>query len=300
MTDNPPTLGRKFLAAAVNLSSTSDEEANWRDAKIQIDRAVQQGARFVATPENTNFLGPHEVKVQRAETLEGATCQRFAELAARHRIHLLLGSFNEKSNEPSRCYNTSVFFGPDGAILGTYRKLHLFDVDLSEEVRFLESLTCKPGSDVACVSSGLGRMGLTICYDLRFPELYRKLLDLGAQILCVPSAFTMSTGKDHWRVLLRARAIETQCWVIAPAQCGHHDDDGLRHSYGHSMIVDPWGVVRAEIGDDPGIALAEVDLELLASIRRGLPVSEHRRLGLGELPEADTPCETDTPCEADH
>lgn len=288
MCNSPLPIDNRFLAAAINLTATSNEKANWQNARTLIERAAQLGARFIATPENTNFLGPHSIKVERAETLEGATCQRFAELAAKHGVHLLLGSFNERSADPARCFNTSVLFGPDGAILGTYRKLHLFDVDLSDEVRFFESETCMPGSKITCVETGLASVGLSICYDLRFPELYRQLVDLGARILCVPSAFTMSTGKDHWRVLLRARAIETQCWVIAPGQCGEHDDNGLRHSYGHSMIVDPWGVVRAELGDTPGIALAEVDLAMVEQVRRGLPMVDHRRFNPLEFTQKQT------------
>ncbi len=280
MTPNPGPLSNRFLAAAINMTSTSDEEANWNSARSLIEKAASHGARFIVTPECTNYLGPHPRKVELAETLEGTTCQRFSDLAARLRLHLLLGSFNEKSHETDRCYNTSVLFGPDGAILGTYRKLHLFDVDLSPEVRFFESATCRPGKEISCIETALGTIGLTICYDLRFPELYRRLLDLGAQLLCVPSAFTMATGKDHWHVLLRARAIETQCWLIAAGQCGEHDDEGLRHSYGHSVIIDPWGVVRAELGEEPGIALAEVDLAAVQRVRDGLPMTQHRRLGV--------------------
>ena len=269
----------RFLAAAVQLSSNSDAEASTADAERLISLAAERGARFVATPENTNFLGPHDRKVELAESLEGPTCTRFAELAARCGIHLLLGSFNERAvGESERCFNTSVLFGPDGAVLGVYRKMHLFDVDLSDDVRFFESSTCVPGDEISCVATGLADFGLSICYDLRFPELYRQLLDRGAQVHCVPSAFTMTTGKDHWHVLLRARAIETQCWVIAPAQCGEHDDQGLRHSYGHSLIIDPWGTVRAEAGDTPGLAMAEVDLDQVETTRRGLPMASHRRI----------------------
>lgn len=267
-----------FLAAAVQLNCTSNEEANWDSARSLIERAAGYGARFVATPENTNYLGPHDEKVRRAEPLDGPTCQRFADLARRLGIHLLLGSFNEKSDEPQRCYNTSVFFGPDGGILGTYRKLHLFDVDVPGGVRFAESDTCKPGSEIAVVDIPLGRIGLSICYDLRFPELYRRMVDQGAQILMIPSAFTLATGKDHWEPLMRARAIECQCYVIAPAQHGEHDDAGLKASWGHAMIVDPWGLPMATASDGPGLALAEIDLERVEKVRRAIPVARHRRV----------------------
>lgn len=268
----------RFLAAVVQLSSTSDEEANWRSARSLVERAAACGASFVATPENTNFLGPHDEKVRRAEPLDGPVCRRFGELAAGLGIHLLLGSFNERSEEPGRCYNTSVLFGPDGATLATYRKIHLFDVDVSPEVRFLESETVVPGDRPVVVSTALGRFGLSVCYDLRFGELYRRLTSDGAEILTVPSAFTLTTGRAHWYPLLRARAIENQCYVIAPAQHGHHDDDGLRESYGHALIADPWGQVVAAASDGPGVALAEVDLGRVAEVRRAIPVADHRRL----------------------
>jgi predicted amidohydrolase len=277
-------MSARFVAAVVQLTSTSDEAANWDAARGLIERAAALGARLVATPENTNYLGPHEEKVRRAEPLDGPTVGRFADLARRLAIHLLLGSFNERSDEPSRCYNTSVLLGPAGQVLAAYRKLHLFDVDVPGGVRFSESATCKPG-DPADPSHGLvvadtplGRLGLTICYDLRFAELYRRLADLGADLLAVPSAFTLATGKDHWEPLLRARAIENQCFVLAPAQHGRHDDGGLRESYGHAMIVDPWGLPLATAADGPGLAIAEIDLERAARVRRAIPVRQHRRL----------------------
>ena len=277
----------RFVAAAVQLTSTSDEAANWEAAQGWIERAAARGASLVATPENTTYLGPHEEKVRRAEPLDGPAVGRFAALARRLGIHLLLGSFAERSDEPSRCYNTSVLLGPDGGVLAAYRKLHLFDVDVPGGVRFAESATCKPGElggpgdphrGLVVAATPLGRLGLTICYDLRFAELYRRLADLGADVLTVPSAFTLATGKDHWEPLLRARAIENQCWVLAPAQHGRHDDGGLRESYGHAMIVDSWGLPVAEASDGPGLAIAEIDLERSQRVRRAIPVRQHRRL----------------------
>jgi predicted amidohydrolase len=266
------------LAAVVQLNSTSDVAANWRSAEALIERAAGLGASLVATPENTNYLGPHDEKVRRAEPLGGPTVSRFADLARRLEIHLLLGSFNEASDQPGKCRNTSVLLGPEGAVLAVYRKIHLFDVDLSDAVRFTESATVEPGDRVVAVATPLGRIALSICYDLRFPELYRRLAAEGAEILMVPSAFTATTGKDHWEPLLRARAIENQCYVLAPAQHGRHDDAGLRESHGHSMIVDPWGHVVARASDGPGLAIAEIDLGRVAAVRRALPVAAHRRL----------------------
>ncbi len=267
-----------FTAAVVQLSCSSDQERNLSSAESLIERAAAAGARFVATPENTNYLGPHDEKVRRAEALDGPTCSRFAELARRLGIHVLLGSFNEKADEKLRCYNTSVLFGPDGERLALYRKIHLFDVDVSDEVRFRESDTIVPGERISVTPTELGAIGLSVCYDLRFPELYRALVDAGAEIIAVPSAFTLTTGKDHWYPLLRARAIETQCFVLAPAQVGRHDDQGLRHSYGHSLIIDPWGQVIASVSEGEGIALAPIDLTHVTRVRAAIPVSQHRRL----------------------
>ncbi len=272
MTDGP------FLAAAVQLGCTSDMRANLEAAGALVRRAAGYGARLVATPENTNFLGAHEDKVARAEPLDGPTCTLFSSLAQELGIHLLLGSFNEKSRYPGRCHNTSVLFGPDGRRLAVYRKIHLFDIDLSDAVRFRESDTVAPGLDVVVAATGLGRIGLSICYDLRFGELYRALRARDADILAVPAAFTLTTGRDHWEPLLRTRAIETQCYVVAPAQHGRHDDGGLRESFGRALIVDPWGTVLATAADGPGLALAEIDPARVRRIREAMPVHAHRVL----------------------
>jgi predicted amidohydrolase len=270
-----------FLAAAVQMTSTSDVAGNFAQVEALVARAAAAGASFVATPEATDYLGPHDRKVALAEPVGGPSSQRYAELAARHGMWLLIGSVAERGDD-RRCYNTSLLFGPDGALVATYRKLHLFDVDVPGGVRFQESATTLPGDAVVTAATPLGTLGLSICYDLRFPELYRALRDGGADILCVPSAFTARTGKAHWLPLLQARAIETQCFVVAPGQVGEHDDGGLRASHGHTVIVDPWGEVAAMVGDGPGLALAEIDLGRLARIRAGIPVAHNRRLPLDE------------------
>jgi len=261
-----------FTAAAVQLNSTSDEQANWEQARALIERAAAHGARFVATPEYTNYLGPHDEKVRRAEPLDGPTCRRFGDLARGLGLYLLLGSFNERSDEERRCFNTSVLFGPRGEILATYRKIHLFDVDVTAG-RFAESTTCKPGDAPVVVATELGVLGLSICYDLRFPELYRQLTHAGATILTVPSAFTFYTGAAHWEPLLRARAIENQAYVVAPNQSGkspHGFPD-----YGNSMIVDPWGVIVARASEGEQVILAELDPERVARVRREMPCQLH-------------------------
>ena len=266
-----------FLAAVVQIQATSNQVKNLATTEALIRTAASRGARLIATPENTNFLGPHDRKVNEAETLSGETCTLFSNLARELDVHLLLGSFNEKSNEAARCYNTSVLFANDGQILASYRKVHLFDVDVEDGVRFKESETTVPGEELCAVPTPLATLGLTICYDLRFPGVYQSLCDQGAQVLTVPSAFTLMTGKDHWYPLLRTRAIENQAYVLAPAQWGEHDDNGLRHSYGHSLIIDPWGQVIASVPTGEGVAIAEIDLDRVRRVRESMPVCEHRR-----------------------
>ena len=267
-------------AAVVQLSCGSDVEHNLGRAFEWVRAAAADGATLVATPENTTYLGPHDRKVGLAEPVDGPTHRRFAALAAELGITLVVGSVVERAADPQRTYNTSLVFGPDGALLATYRKLHLFDVDLTGVggPRFTESARTVPGDAVVACDTPAGRLGLSVCYDLRFPELYRRLRDDGARILTVPAAFTVPTGRAHWHVLLRARAIENQCWLLAPAQWGTHDDEGLRESYGHALVVDPWGRVAAELAEGEGYALAEIDLGQVDDVRRRIPVADHRRL----------------------
>jgi predicted amidohydrolase len=269
-----------FLAAAVQMNATADPSANEAQVVPLIERAAAHGAQFIATPEHTRMLAPMPEMVRLAEPLDGPTCQRFGALARRLGVVLLIGSINERGDDPERCSNTSVLFGPDGAIVAAYRKIHLFDVELSDTVRSRESDRVIPGAAAVVATTPLARIGLSICYDLRFGNLYRRLVRDGAEILCVPSAFTLTTGRAHWEVLLRARAIECQSFVIAPAQWGRHEDDSLRETFGHAMIVDPWGQVIASAADGPGLALAEIDLGRVARIRRAVPVSNHFRADL--------------------
>jgi predicted amidohydrolase len=273
-----------YLAACLQLSSTADVERNLATAERLIRRAAGYGASLVATPECTVYLGPWDQKARIAEPLDGPIATHLGKLARTLGIHLLVGSFPERAllddggPDLQRCYNTSLLYGPDGSLLATYRKLHLFDVDVPGGVSLQESRTTLPGQEVVCCDTALGAVGLSICYDLRFPELYRALVDRGAQLLTVPAAFTLDTGKDHWHALLRARAIESQCWVLAPGQWGRHGDKGIRRSYGHSLIADPWGTVVAQCGDGEGLCLGEIRRDRVAEIRRGMPVGQHRRL----------------------
>lgn len=267
-----------FVAAIVQLQCSSDSPRNWKVANRLIREAAAAGATLVVTPENTTYLGPHTQKVALAEPVDGPTHARFGLLAKELGICLLIGSVAEiAKGEQSRCHNTSLLFGPDGTLISTYRKVHNFDVDIEDGVRFKESDTIAPGSETVVADSPCGRIGMSICYDLRFPELYRKLVDDGAQILTVPSAFTQKTGHAHWHVLLRARAIENQAWVLAPGQVGLHDDNGLMQSYGHSLIINPWGEIVAEIQDGEGYCIATIDLNDVNRIRASMPVQDHRR-----------------------
>lgn len=268
-----------FLAACVQLSCTSDTERNLATATRLVREAAAEGAALVATPENTPFLGPHAQKVALAEPLDGPTLSYFSSLADELSIHLLIGSTAEVAPaDPKRCFNTSVLLGPDGDRIASYRKIHLFDVDVTDGVRFVESDTVAPGTDLVVADTELCPIGMSVCYDLRFPGVYQGLRDQGAAILAVPSAFTQKTGAAHWHTLLKARAIENQCWVLAPGQTGEHDDAGLRHSFGHSLIINPWGEVVAELADGEGYCMARIDIAAMHAIRAGMPVAEHRRI----------------------
>ncbi|HEY6598806.1 MAG TPA: carbon-nitrogen hydrolase family protein [Pseudomonadales bacterium] len=264
--------------AVVQMRSTPDVDANLASAERLTARAAERGATFVMLPEAFAFIGPDAQKQEITEPLPdgGPILERCRRLAAKHRVHLLLGGFHERSGEKGKAYNTGVHLDTTGAIVSCYRKIHLFDVDLADGTRLNESDRTIAGKDVVVTPTPFGPLGLTICYDVRFPALYQQLVDKGAIALTVPSAFTLSTGKDHWHVLLRARAIECQAYVLAPAQWGHHH--GNRTSYGHALIVDPWGCVIAECGDGDGVAIADLETAVVAEARKRLPSLEHRRL----------------------
>jgi predicted amidohydrolase len=241
-----------------------------------VDEAAQRGAELVALPENFAYLRREGLAIPCAQGLDGEIVGTLRELARRHGVRILGGSFPEAIAGEARVHNTSVLVGPGGEIEAVYRKIHLFDVQLGEGANFRESASVAPGREVVVAPAPFGGIGLSVCYDLRFPELYRAQAARGATLLCVPSAFARETGKDHWEVLLRARAIENQAFVLAPAQCGRHSPE--RASHGRSLIVDPWGVVLAQAGDRPAVITADCDFEELAGVRRRLPALAHRRL----------------------
>jgi deaminated glutathione amidase len=259
--------------AAVQLNSTADKPRNLDAAERLVRAAAAAGAEFVALPEKWNILAEGEELLAGAESLDGPSLTAARSWARDLGVHLLAGSIPERSEE-EKAFNTSVLVGPDGVDLATYRKIHLFDVDAGG-VSYRESAHEQAGEEVVTAPLGGLIAGLTVCYDLRFPELFRVLALRGARLLTVPSAFTLATGRDHWKVLLRARAIENQAFVLAPNQVGkappHYE------SYGHSMIVDPWGTVLATAPEGECFIAAELDLVAQERVREELPSLANRR-----------------------
>jgi predicted amidohydrolase len=266
------------LAAAVQMTSGADRAANEARALALVARAADRGAKLIGLPEMWEHIGPAREKTF-AGALDGAQLARLRDLAAKRGIWLLAGSIAERAPD-ARIYNTAALISPQGAIAASYRKLHLFDVEIPDGARYRESETVAPGGARPPVVDVLGiKLGLSICYDLRFPELYRAL---DADLLAVPSAFTAYTGRAHWEILLRARAVENQAYVFAPAQVGRiGPPNENRNAWGHACIVDPWGEVLADAGGtEEGIALAAIDPARLAQVRRDLPSLKHRRRDL--------------------
>jgi predicted amidohydrolase len=264
------------VVAVVQMTSTTEVERNLSAAEALVEQAAARGAVFVGLPENFAFLRSEGQPAPEPQDLDGPWVRRMASLARRLRVTLLLGSLPERVPGDTRVRNTSVLLGPDGATIAVYRKIHLFDIDLPGMEHLKESKAVAPGEEIVVAETAIGPMGLSICYDVRFPELYRELAHRGARVLCVPAAFTARTGKAHWEVLLRARSIENLAYVLAPAQVGEHG--GGRASHGQAMVVDPWGAVVAQVPDGEGIALAELDFERLERLRRELPALRHARL----------------------
>jgi deaminated glutathione amidase len=266
----------KFSIAAVQMQAGADKEANLAEAERWIRAAAAEGAHVVALPEVFLWRGSKRKERAVAEPIPGPASERLRVLARELGIYLLGGSMLEDIPGSEKAYNTSLLFNPHGEVVAHYRKMHLFDVTLSKGVTARESDTRASGDQVIVAATDFCRMGLTVCYDLRFPELYRQLVTLGAQLIFVPAAFTAYTGAAHWQTLLRARAIENQVYIVAPAQFGHAAESF--ETYGHTMIVDPWGVVLAEREDGAGFAVAEADMDFLNNVRAELPCLEHRKL----------------------
>jgi predicted amidohydrolase len=271
--------GTDLRVAAVQLSAQGDVAANLAECRARVEQAVALGASVVVLPENFAYMGPEEGKRSIAEKIgddDGPIGRALSEMAAACGVTVIAGGMPERSADPTRPYNTCVAYGERGELIARYRKIHLFDVDLSDGTTLRESNATAFGDEPVVVDVGGFKVGLSICYDLRFPELYRALVDRGAEVLVVPAAFTVHTGRDHWHVLLRARAIESQCFVAAAAQWGKHP--GGRTTYGHSLVVDPWGTVVADSPDRSGVVIGDVSREALEKVRKALPSLRHRRL----------------------
>lgn len=265
--------------AVVQLNTQEDVVHALSVVRHRVAEAAAAGAKLVCLPENFAFMGEEAKKRELAERLDGAfpgpILSALAECATRHGVWVLGGGMPEKSDDISRPYNTSVLVDPQGGVAATYRKVHLFDVSLPDGTSYRESAATSPGAEPVTTEVLGARVGLTICYDVRFPELYRHLADQGARIVTVPAAFTLTTGKDHWQVLLRARAIENQVYVLAPAQHGKHARGRL--TYGKSMIIDPWGEVIAQCSEGEGFAVAKLDFDYQDRVRSSLPSLLHRK-----------------------
>lgn len=262
--------------AAVQLNSNGEKERNLAAAERQVRAAAAAGAEFVALPEKWNLLAGGEELVAGAELLDGPSLTAARGWSRDLGIHLLAGSISERGTEGEKASNTSVLIGPDGEDVAVYRKIHMFDVDAGG-VSYRESEHERPGTEPVTAPFGELLLGMTVCYDLRFPELFRILALQGARVIAVPSAFTLATGRDHWEVLLRARAIEDQVFVVAPNQSGEAPPH--YSSFGRSMIVDPWGVVLATAPDGEGFVSADLDLTAQDRIRESLPSLANRQPG---------------------
>jgi predicted amidohydrolase len=265
----------------IQMNSIADKAANIAAAKALIEKAIaEERPDWILLPEQFDWAGGVKgEKARNAETLPGGPAYSMAqELAARHRVFIHAGSMMERIEGDPRIHNTTVVFDRKGDEIARYRKIHLFDVTTPDGKAYHESATVKPGDAVVTYDCEGVRIGCTICYDLRFPALFQALVDKGAQVIALPAAFTLQTGKDHWETLLRARAIETQTYVAAAAQTGSFVVNGeTRQTYGHSLVADPWGLVVAKASDGIGVVSTRIDREQIARVRRLIPVAEHKR-----------------------
>lgn len=266
---------KSYLAAAIQMTSVPDLHKNLVQAEELIDLAVRQGAELVGLPENFPFMGEEDEKLAQAEAIAQESEKFLKTMAQRFQVTILGGGFPVPVGN-GKVYNTALLVSPAGEELARYEKVHLFDVNVPDGNTYRESGTVLAGLRMPPVypSKDLGNLGLSVCYDVRFPELYRHLSQMGSEVLFVPAAFTAFTGKDHWQVLLQARAIENTCYILAPAQTGRHY--AMRQTHGHAMIVDPWGTVLADAGDKPGVAIAAIDPTRLDQVRRQMPSLQHR------------------------
>ncbi len=268
---------KTFSVAVVQMDTQNDKQENWEKIKSYLDEAAQKGAKLVAFPEVMNILSEDPIY---AEPIPGPTTELLAQKAREHHIWIHGGSISEINPDGPRTYNTTVLIDPQGEIVARYSKLHNFDMTLPDGSSVRESDRKEPGRQITTVETELGHLGFAICYDMRFPELFRLMALQGAQIIFLPANFTMPTGKDHWEPILRARAIENGCYIIAPNQVGVKEKFV---AYGNSMVIDPWGTVIARASDKPGILLAEIDLDYLEEVRKKNPSLQNRRRDVYQL-----------------
>ena len=274
----------KLIIALIQLDSTSHRDDNFKRIEKLVSRAAAGGARLVALPEFSGDIRPAD-SPQWSEDLAGPTATFLSALARRHGLWIHGGSFRE-SNSPRPPFNTSVFIDPAGQIRAIYRKIHLFDVEITEGPSFTESDHTSAGEKIVVHQSGLGVFGFSICYDLRFPEMFRLMALRGAQVIFVPANFTRATGQAHWECLLRARAIENGCYIVAAAQCGLKPE---YQAHGHSLVIDPWGTIVAELGDSEDVCLAEINIEIVSEARKKIPALTNRREDVYCLTETGQP-----------
>ncbi len=267
--------------AALQMTSGTQVKANLTAAAELIEQACAQGARLLVLPENFALMAHADAdKLSAAEPQGSGPIQEFlANQAAKHKIWLVGGTLPLASPEPHKTYNACTVYNEKGDQVACYKKIHLFDAQVKPGVEvYEESNTVCPGQDIVVLDSPFGRLGLAICYDLRFPELFRAMATQGAELIAVPTAFTVKTGQAHWEVLMRARAIENFCYLIGACQTGAHENG--RKTFGHSLLIDPWGTVLASLPSQTGVIEAEISLDYLKQLRTDFPVHQHRRLGL--------------------
>jgi deaminated glutathione amidase len=266
---------KSYLAAAIQMTSVPDLKKNLSQAEDLIDLAVRRGAEVIGLPENFSFLGDELAKIAQAESIALESEKFLKTMAQRYQVMILGGGYPVPAGE-GKVYNTALLVDKDGNEIARYEKVHLFDVNVPDGNTYLESATVVPGSELPGVyaSPDFGNLGLSICYDVRFPELFRHLSRKETDVLFIPAAFTAYTGKDHWQVLLQARSIENTCYTIAPAQTGWHNT--IRQSHGHALIIDPWGTVLSDAGTEPGFAIAEISPNRIQQVRRQMPSLQHR------------------------
>jgi predicted amidohydrolase len=271
---------RKYPIGVIQLDSQNDKGKNLRQICAFIDEAAARGAKLVALPEVMNCIGDNVGEGGQAESIPGYSTEILAAKAREHGIFVHCGSLREAIPGEARSYNTTVLLDPRGEVIATYRKLHTFDVSLADGTVANESERIKPGKEIVTAETELGTLGFSICYDIRFPELYRLLAMKGAQVIFTPANFTITTGKDHWEAILRARAIENGCYIVAPAQMGKKPKFT---SFGSSLVVDPWGVVVARSAERPGVTIAEIDLDYSDNVRAQIPSLKNRRADVYDL-----------------